>query len=419
MAWLEQTSTGRYHIGFWYGGLKFKRALRTSDSQTANARRHRVDENIRLLESGRLEVPADADVATYLLSDGKLNGDKSAKPKRKLRTLGQFAKAFLAAIPDGSLEETTIGGMETHLNHLRRVLGASLALPGVDLEDLQGYVDKRGKDPGLGGKKLSAATIKKELTTLRTLWNWAKDAGHVSGRLPLKGLRYPKENEKPPFQTLAEIERRIGRGTLSEEEQSDLWGALFLTTTELAELLAYVRATTSHEFLYPMFVFAAHTGARRSEMLRSEIDDIDFAAGQITIREKKRVRGRLTTRSVPLSPALRQVLRQYIGAHPGGKFTFAVPPGLERSKRKATTVTGITRDQAHDHFKRAMSGSKWSESRGWHLFRHSFCSNCAAAGIDQRIINAWVGHQTEEMVKRYRHLIPDQQQKAIAEVFPE
>ena len=51
------------------------------------------------------------------------------------------------------------------------------------------------------------------------------------------------------------------------------------------------------------------------------------------------------------------------------------------------------------------------------MFRHSFCSNCAAKGIDQRLINAWVGHQTEEMVRRYRHLIPNQQQEAIRVVY--
>jgi hypothetical protein len=28
-----------------------------------------------------------------------------------------------------------------------------------------------------------------------------------------------------------------------------------------------------------------------------------------------------------------------------------------------------------------------------------------------------MGHQTEEMVRRYRHLFPDQQRQAIARVF--
>jgi integrase len=57
--------------------------------------------------------------------------------------------------------------------------------------------------------------------------------------------------------------------------------------------------------------------------------------------------------------------------------------------------------------------------RGWHIFRHSFASNCAARGLDQRLIDVWMGHQTEEMRKRYRHLIADQERQAIRLVLPE
>ncbi len=345
-----------YHIGFRYGGLKFKKSLRTRDARTATARMHRVDENIRLVDSGRLAVPEEADLGAFLLSDGQLNGTKLARIKRKIRTLRQFSDAFLATIPDGALEPNTIRGMQTHLKHLRRVFGASFALPDIDLEDLQRYVERRSKDKGVRGKTLSAATIKKEITTLRTIWNWAKNAGHVARSLPLKGLRYPRENEKLPFQTLAEIERRIARSTLTEHEENELWSALFLTTTETEELLEHVGATARHLFLYPMFVFAAHTGARRSEILRSQLDDIDFAAGTVTIHKKKRVRGRLTTHSVPMSPLLRQVLRGLIPSHPGGLFTFALrtdedailnidvalDEGRKRSNVRRFHIAGVT-----------------------------------------------------------------------------
>ena len=33
-----------------------------------------------------------------------------------------------------------------------------------------------------------------------------------------------------------------------------------------------------------------------------------------------------------------------------------------------------------------------------------------AAGVDQRLIDDWVGHTTEEMRRRYRHLIPSVQE---------
>ena len=55
--------------------------------------------------------------------------------------------------------------------------------------------------------------------------------------------------------------------------------------------------------------------------------------------------------------------------------------------------------------------------RGWHVLRHSFVSNAAAAGIDQRLIDSWGGHQTEEMRRRYRHLIPSVEQEAISKMF--
>jgi len=167
-----------------------------------------------------------------------------------------------------------------------------------------------------------------------------------------------------------------------------------------------------------MFMIAAHTGARRSEIIRSEIDDIDLTGGMIVIREQKRVRGRLTTRSVPLSPRLAEALDAWLSQHPGGRQTFRKPELQATSDRNQNPMTkAITVDEANHHFKATLLDSRWDKLRGWHVLRHSFCSNCAAQGIDQRLINGWVGHQTEEMVRRYRHLIPGQQQEAIRAVF--
>ena len=50
--------------------------------------------------------------------------------------------------------------------------------------------------------------------------------------------------------------------------------------------------------------------------------------------------------------------------------------------------------------------------RGWHTFRHSFASNLARAGVDQRIIDSWMGHHTEIRL-RYQHLFPDRRRSAI------
>jgi integrase len=152
-------------------------------------------------------------------------------------------------------------------------------------------------------------------------------------------------------------------------------------------------------------------------MLRARIADVDLEGGTVRIHEKKRAHGKITSRRVPLSPFLAGVLRDWLAVHPGGPYLFCQQLRVFRSKRKRTETTPISRDEATDHFKRTLDGSKWSVMRGHHALRHTFCSLCASRGADQRLINAWVGHQTEEMVKRYQHLFPHHQREAIAGVF--
>src|SRR4051794_13118683 len=119
------------------------------------------------------------------------------------------------------------------------------------------------------------------------------------------------------------------------------------------------------------------------------------------------------------------VLKDWLARHPGGQELFYQSDVVGRSKKRILT-TGhkgrlatvsvrerpgtlpLTKDEAHDHFQRTLAGSKWEVLRGWHVLRHSFASNLAAKGVDQRIIEEWMGHQTEEMRKRHRHLFPHQ-----------
>ena len=164
-----------------------------------------------------------------------------------------------------------------------------------------------------------------------------------------------------------------------------------------------------------MVVAAAHTGARRSDLIRSKRSDFDFRANMVTLHEKKRVRGKQSRRTMPMSPLLRDVMQEWFAKHPGGVFSFCLSADVPYSQIEGPPQP-LTVNQAHSCLKGTLTG-KWSHLRGWHVLRHSFASNCAAQGVDQRTINSWMGHQTEEMVRRYRHLIPDQQHHAIRSVF--
>jgi integrase len=208
----------------------------------------------------------------------------------------------------------------------------------------------------------------------------------LRGVFPNRGLKFPKGTERPPFQTQGEIERQIALGELTDLEQRELWDCLFLTRPEIDELLLDVKRRARHAFLYPMFCFAAHTGARRSEMLRLRWHDIDFERETVVLHERKRSKEKRTSRRVRLSPFLLQVLKEWKTDHPGGPFVFCLALQVDRSKKERTEIGALTRNEANDHFKRTVSGSKCGRLRGWHVFRHSFVSNCAAAGIDVIVI---------------------------------
>jgi integrase len=78
--------------------------------------------------------------------------------------------------------------------------------------------------------------------------------------------------------------------------------------------------------------------ARRAEILRARIDDIDFEGETVLIREKKREKDRWTTRRAPLSPQLAGVLKQWLKEHPGGQHLFCHAPEVARSRKRSATT---------------------------------------------------------------------------------
>ena len=363
----------------------------------------RVGETVRLIEQGRIEVPMDVDPAEFILSGGRIS-----KPRVEVIPirLEELFDLYRTSMPKGVKEERTLEGEQLHFKHLLRHFGAKRIVQSIGLIDIQTYVADRSRDV-YRGSLITVDTIRKELSTFRLVWNWALSQNRLASPCPTKGVKYPKRDAKQPFMTWDEIERIISRGGLTAEQERDLWGCLFLSTDEVAYLLNNVREIARHDFIYPMILFAAHTGARRSEMLRSRIDDFDFDLGIVHIREKKRSRTQSTTfRRVPMSRQLSDEMRTWFSVHPGGQFTIS------------NTVREMATHTATNHLRLTLKGTKWDRRlRGFHALRHSFASNAAAAGVDPRMIDSWMGHQTEEMRNRYRHLFPKQQRTAIDRIF--
>ncbi|MBI1348764.1 tyrosine-type recombinase/integrase [bacterium] len=75
-----------------------------------------------------------------------------------------------------------------------------------------------------------------------------------------------------------------------------------------------------------------------SELLRLRLTDLDLVAKRATIHEKKRVRGKVTTRSVPLSSFLVGVLQAWLQIHPGAPYLFSHEATVFRSKKRSPTT---------------------------------------------------------------------------------
>ena len=106
-----------------------------------------------------------------------------------------------------------------------------------------------------------------------------------------------------------------------------MWDSLFLTLPEIEEVLEQVTHRERIPQAHAMFVFAAHTGARRSEIRRALISDFDFDNKAVMIREKKREHDkRETYRTVPMSPLLECVMRAGFADHPAATARCAPRP---------------------------------------------------------------------------------------------
>jgi hypothetical protein len=86
MATLEKRS-GKYRVIFYVDGQRFSRSLKTRIEREAIASIARLEDNLRRVELGLLVPPPGADLASFLLSDGRIEQKLELPTIRTLRAL--------------------------------------------------------------------------------------------------------------------------------------------------------------------------------------------------------------------------------------------------------------------------------------------------------------------------------------------
>lgn len=407
MANLRRRPGGPYHIEFRYAGHKFQRSLGTKQKKEADRLSGVVEQTASYIDLGVLKFPPRSttdDLWRFLVSGGKITPEEQPTLVEST-SIEEATQEYLDSYAEGAKEKDTLQTERTHLSHFVRLIGKKKQIDSIEPKTIEAYIKRRQQEPGLRGNKVSATTIGKELATFGLFWKFALGRGWSSGDNPAISVSKPRASQKLPFMTIEEIQKRISRGGLTDADIAELWDALFLREGEIGEVLRDLKESCSilphAAYVYPAISFCAYTGARRSEMFRTLIDDVN---GRVLLREKKRSQDHtITFREVPLHQDLKVILEAWLENHPGGQYLFC--------RKAGKPLQGKT---SQDGMKAALRKSEWKVLRGYHVFRHSFASNLARHGTDQRIIDSWMGHQTEEMRQRYRHLFPEDTKQALS-----
>lgn len=240
------------------------------------------------------------------------------------------------------------------IDQLCRCSLAHKELRDISSPDIAKYRDERLDQVNLRtGKKISAATVRLEMSLLSSLFEVARIEWGSSESNPVVNVRKPKS---PPGR-----DRRL----LPREER---------------KILRHCHHYPNPE-LYSIVVLALETAMRQGEILKLTWEHINFKSRVAHLPETKNG----TKRDVPLSQKARDALVRLGPKTKGRVFTYT-SNGLKSSWRYMLIKLGI-------------------EDLHFHDLRHEACSKLFELGtLDVMEVAAISGHKSLSMLKRYTHL---------------
>ena len=163
------------------------------------------------------------------------------------------------------------------------------------------------------------------------------------------------------------------------------------TDAELRKLLVRPKSNRWNEYRsWAMINYLVATGNRARTILNIKISDVNFDENTIHLRAMKNRHQQI----IPLSPALKEVLEEYLSSWKWSfdDYLFPTHTGTQLSLRSF--------QQAIRKYNAARGVSKTSI----HLFRHTFAKNFILAGGGLVQLQMLMGHSTLDMTRHYVNL---------------
>lgn len=385
----------RWRVRFRWEGKPFSKVFRLE--RQAKQAAEKITEDLNLIRRGILAPPSGQAVPAYVWERAGVEEPKPRRDPMPTR-IDHVTERFLEQ-REPRVAESTRQTDEIHLRHLKNYL-SEVGLAKADVSRITRGVVKDYRT--WRQKEVEAVTVNKEVATFHTLFAFAVENGSLPAN-PLAGLESLLTERRAEFHTLDEIEDLIRTGMFDSEGEKRLRKARILYPQEIEELVQLARGRTVHAPL----VVAAYTGARRGEIARLTWADVDFNKHQLTLWSRKQSREEtFTPRKIEIAKPLFSVLQTHKLKTGGCGYLFA--------GRLANTH--ISPHTLSTNLGRVVKGTDF-EGIGWHTLRHTLASNMARANIDPREINEIMGHVSESMARRYRHLFPEQRKGVIDRAF--
>jgi len=266
-----------------------------------------------------------------------------------------------------------------HLQHERRLSPNTLKNYSRDLEHIAGWCQQNGVDewPQLNPHQvrsyvakrhrsdISGKTIQRELSTLRSLYNYLLREGAAENN-PAQGIKAPK------------VKRRLP-ATMDIDQLSNLLDVTHDDPLSIRDLAIL-------ELFYS-------SGLRLAELVSINLNELDLKSAQLEVTGKG-----AKTRQVPIGRKAVKALQQWIEvrgglAKPGEPALFVSNRGKRIHPR---TIQQRLKQWALKH------GA--SRNIHPHMLRHSFASHMLESSGDLRAVQELLGHADISTTQIYTHL---------------
>ncbi len=268
------------------------------------------------------------------------------------------------------------------------------------------------------------------------------------------GLRHPAdmgEAEINAYLTHLAVDEHVAASTQTQALSALLFLYRHVLGREVGELDGVVRARKSQrlpvvmtraevrsvleclhgdKWLMASLMYGA--GLRLMECLRLRVQDIDFSRGEITVRNGKGAKDRVTMLPDSLKPALREQLERAREVHrsdlAAGWGRVVLPDALDRKYPNAPTQWGWqwvfpqerrwrnkqTGAEGRHHVHPTLVQRAVGEAArvagvpkhvGCHTLRHSFATHLLESGYDIRTIQELLGHKSLNTTMIYTHVL--------------